>query len=186
MQESLVRSLRSRLPDIRARWEALLHAEPVKTPLAYPESLVHLLDWTLEEIFHGLAALPVRRRLTRKPPALRDQPICPCGRNPLLTYFAAGEQAMREALVLVQAASSSLDPIERDAALTELDLVFQNLARREIESFCGVCQYASDRSTDAESPCVRERGLLPFAPNPLTPRPGGAASDVAVHQHRAQ
>ena len=65
MQESLVRSLRSRLPDIRARWEALLHAEPVKTPLAYPDSLVHLLDWTLEEIFHGLAALPVRRRLTR-------------------------------------------------------------------------------------------------------------------------
>lgn len=179
MQETLVRSLRSRMPDIRARWEALLHAEPVKTPLAYPDSLVHLLDWTLEEIFHGLAALPVRRRLTRKPSTPRDQLICPCGRNPLLTYFAAGEQAMREALVLVQAASPLLDPIERDAALTELDLVFHNIARREIESFCGVCQYRGNQNISPNPGCPRESDLLPFQADLLThPRQEGAAGAV--------
>jgi hypothetical protein len=145
MQESLVRSLRSRLPDIRAQWEALLHAEPVKTPLAYPDSLIHLLDWTLEEIFQGLATLPVRRGATRKASSPNERHPCPCGRNPLLAYFAAGEQAVREALVLAQVATPALDPIERDMALIELDLVFRHIARREIESFCGVCQH---RETD--------------------------------------
>ena len=186
MQETLVRSLRSRLPDIRARWEALLHAEPVKTPLAYPDSLVHLLDWTLEEIFHGLSALPVRRGLTRIAPGFRVQPLCPCGRNPLLTYFAAGEQAMREALVLVQAASSSLDPIERDAALMELDLVFQHIARREIESFCGVCQHRASQGTAIDGTCPREKDLSAFEADSLTPRRANAAGAIAASQHRAR
>jgi hypothetical protein len=146
MQETLVQALRSQLPHIREQWEALLHAEPVKTPLAYPDSLVHLLDWTLEEIFHGLVALPDRRRVSRNAHLANERPTCPCGRNPLLTYFAAGEQAMREALVLAQVALPSLDPIERDAALEELDLVFHQIARREIESFCGVCQYREAES----------------------------------------
>ena len=141
MQENLVRALRSQLPHIREHWEALLHAEPVKTPLAYPDSLVHLLAWTLEEIFHGLAILPEGSRAGPYTHRLNERPLCPCGRNPLLTYFAAGEQAMREALVLAQVALPSLDPIERDAALEDLDWVFQQIARREIESFCGVCQY---------------------------------------------
>ena len=166
MQETLVRSLRSRLPQIRAQWEALLHAEPVKTPLAYPDSLVHLLDWTLEEIFQGLATLPVRRRPSRTTAVgSSEREICPCGRNPLLTYFAAGEQAMREALVMVQSDSPSIDPIQRDAALVELDLVFQHIARREIESFCGVCQYRDTRST---CPAVSARQSV-ITPPPLQP-----------------
>src|SRR5687768_11732047 len=109
MQENLVRALRSQLPHIREHWEALLHAEPVKTPLAYPDSLVHLLAWTLEEIFHGLAILPEGGRVGSAPHRFNERPPCPCGRNPLLTYFAAGEQAMREALVLAQVALPSLD-----------------------------------------------------------------------------
>ena len=141
MQENLVRALRSQSPHIREHWEALLHAEPVRTPLAYPDSLVHLLAWTLEEIFHGLAILPEGLRRGRDFQRWNERPLCPCGRNPLLTYFAAGEQAMHEALVLAQVALPSLDPNERDAALEDLDQVFQQVARREIESFCGVCRY---------------------------------------------
>jgi hypothetical protein len=163
MQENLVRALRSRLPEIRAQWEALLHAEPVKTPLAYPDSLVHLLDWTLEEIFQGLTTLPVRRRLTRKASSPTDRQICPCGRNPLLTYFAAGEQAVREGLVLAQAATPALDPIERDAALVELDLVFHQIARREIESFCGVCQYREVGSGSGTPAACHARTLATVA-----------------------
>lgn len=134
-------SLRFQTPQIRARWEALLRAEPINTPLAYPDALAHLIDWTIEEIFSGLSALATRRRFSRRPFTLEAQPHCPCGRNPLLNYFHAGEQAMREALVLVQVATPDLDPIERDASLSELDLVFRQIARREIEAFCGICQY---------------------------------------------
>lgn len=140
MQPELVDALRNRRPDIRARWAALLHAEPVNTPLANPNALVHLVDWTLDEIFRGLTMVSVRRRAGRvDAPAYK--PHCPCGRNPLLAYFAAGEQAMREALVLVQAAAASIDPIARDASLHELNFVLQHTARREIEAFCGVCQH---------------------------------------------
>jgi hypothetical protein len=70
-------------------------------------------------------------------------PVCPCGRNPLLAYFAAGEQALREALILAQVAMSHLEPIERDASLLELNLALQFIARREIEAFCGICQFRS-------------------------------------------
>jgi hypothetical protein len=144
MQESLVCSLRAQRPLIRDRWEALLHAEPIATPLGNPSALVHLLDWTLDEIFRGLSTLGSRRRVGRKPACADYRPECACGRNPLLTYFLAGEQAVREALVLAQAAASTLDPIERDASLEELDLVFHHIARREIEAFCGVCQHRHD------------------------------------------
>src|SRR5690606_19857610 len=136
-----VHALRSQLPQIRARWEALLHVEPVTTPLAYPGALVHLLAWTLQHIFDGLANAPPTHYVSRRPTCADYGHGCACGRNPLITYFTAGEQAMREALVLAQAASPALTPDERDSSLLELDTVFRNIAHREIDSFCGVCQY---------------------------------------------
>ena len=147
MQETLVGALRSRRPKIRAHWEALLRAEPVASPLGHPDSLIHLLDWTLDELFYVLAN-PFARRRTGTVHMFAEPPECPCGRNPLLAYFAAGEQAMREALILAQAAAAPLDPLERDASLDELNVVLQHISRREIEAFCGVCQFRS-------SPCAR-------------------------------
>ena len=58
-----------------------------------------------------------------------------------LAYFAAGEQALQEAMVLAQSGFSPLDPLERDASFSELNLALQHIARREIEAFCGVCQF---------------------------------------------
>jgi hypothetical protein len=136
----LVASLRFQSPQIRARWEALLHVEPINTPLGHPDALAYLIDWTLEEIFHALGTLSHRRHPSRRNGTAEFGSKC-CGRNPLLTYFAAGEQAMHEALVLAQAAIPALTPIERDASLHELDLVLRQISRREIEAFCGVCQY---------------------------------------------
>jgi hypothetical protein len=141
MQENLVNALRTHRPQIRDSWAALLRAEPVATPLGHPDALVHLLDWTLDEIFRDLSTVPARRRTGRKISDIDWRPDCPCGRNPLLAYFAAGEQAMREALVLIQAAMPCLDPSERDISLEELNAVLHHIARREIEAFCGVCQY---------------------------------------------
>jgi hypothetical protein len=154
MRNDWVHALRSRLPQIRARWEALLHVEPVNTPLAYPDALVHLLDWTLEQIFDGLANQTVALDSDRRPTCANYRHVCACGRNPLLTYFTAGEQAMREALVLTQAAAPALTALDRDRSLLALDSVFRNIARREIESFCGVCQYR-DGGCPAEAAALR-------------------------------
>lgn len=143
MQESLVNALRFRSPQIRERWAALLHAEPVTTPLANPHALVHLIDWTLNEIFQSLTSHASRRRFNRRIASATPGQEC-CGKNPLLAHFAAGEQAMREALVLVQAATPVLDPIERDASLEELNQALSDVARHEIEAFCGICQHRSN------------------------------------------
>ena len=91
MQTALLNALQLRRPLIRRRWEDLLRAERASTPLGNPDALVHLLDWTLDEIFRTLHALPSRRKSLRT--VALDDDDCPCGRNPLITYFAADEQA---------------------------------------------------------------------------------------------
>lgn len=141
MQDSLVCALRTQRPQIRERWAALLRIEPVGSPLGHPDALVHLIDWTIDEIFAGLANPLSGHDFGTVRPGDETPPTCDCGRNPLLTYFAAGEQATIEGLVLTQAASSGLDPVERDTSLAELSHILRNIARREIEAFCGVCQF---------------------------------------------
>ena len=139
MQAALLRELHGRRFSMRARWEVLLRAEPVVTPLGLPDTLVHLFDTTLEEIFSVLGAPPGRPN--DRYAGYSEQPFCPCGRNPLLAYFTAAEQALREGLILSQAACAPLDPLERDASLHELDAVLRRIAKREIEAFCGLCQF---------------------------------------------
>jgi hypothetical protein len=118
VQDALMTALSARRPQIHARWETLLRAEKASTPLANPDALVHLIDWTLT----------------------RADIDCPCGRNPLLTYFAAGEQSLQESLVLSQAECHPLEPIERDTSLHELNLALRHIARREVGAFCALCQ----------------------------------------------
>jgi hypothetical protein len=141
MQGPLLREFRCRRFTIRARWEALLRAEPVNTPLGLPDALVHLIDTTLEEIFGAVEVSRKRHPVHEQGGETHGMPLCLCGRNPLLTYFVAAEQAMREGLILAQAASAPLDPVERDASLLELNAALQQISRREIEAFCGVCQF---------------------------------------------
>jgi hypothetical protein len=136
MHEIVVRALREQRARIRARWEDLLRIQRTTSPLANPDTLVHLLDLTLDELLASIEAAESRRRAPRH----HAEIVCPCGRNPLLFYFSAGRQAVREALVLAQAASPGLSPASRDAALAILDAAYGEIARREIEAFCGVCQ----------------------------------------------
>lgn len=135
MQASLLRQFQTRRFSIRAHWEALLRAAPVTTPLGLPDALVHLMDDTLEEVFAALE----RPGFSRSP--ISGLSPCTCGRNPLLAYYAAAEQALHEGLVLAQAATAPLDPAARDGALDELNAVLQRIAQREIEAFCGICQF---------------------------------------------
>ncbi len=139
MQESLAAALRDRRRETRQHWETLLRTEPVATPLGHPDSLVHLIDWTLDEIYTALSHPLSRKRAGHHRSQCHDFADCPCGGNPLLRYFAAGEQAMREALILSQVELLDLEPRERDASFEELNLVLQKISRRELEAFCSVC-----------------------------------------------
>lgn len=137
MQAALRQALARRAPAIRARWTDLLRAERASSPLANPEALVHLIDWTLRAILRRLQTPGTR---TRPPhPRSGPNPSCPCGRNPLQAHFAAGQQALQEALVLSQAEEAALAPAERDAALEELNGAFRQIAGREMAVFCALC-----------------------------------------------
>lgn len=143
MQDEFVRALITRRREIHARWEVLLRIERVNTPLANPDALVFMIDWTLDEVFNALRHVPSKKRQSS---GADHRPECPCGRNPLLVYFSAGSQSLEEALVLVQAETPGLDPDDRDNAFSTLKQVMRDISRREIESFCSICQYR-------EQPC---------------------------------
>jgi hypothetical protein len=145
MQEELVPALAARRPQICARWSALLHIERANSALAHPDTLVHLMDWCFNGVLQSLTAQPSGKGFhpTR---ASIQRPECPCGRNPYLYFFVAGEQAFLEALVLTQAELPKLDPVARDQAVADLFSAIRTLARSEVESFCSVCQYRDDPS----------------------------------------
>lgn len=132
MQEEVIRALRDRRGQIRVRWEAFLRIEAVSTPLANPDTLVFGINQSVSELF-TLLGQPM-------PPVPEPEVECVCGKNPLLAYYRAGEQAMLEALVLVQVGMPKLNPVERDRAFAELKHVVNVVARREIGAIAGVCQ----------------------------------------------
>lgn len=132
--------LQSRRPEIRARWNELLHTEAASSPLAHPDTLVHLLDWSLSEILAAMEG-PVSRRQAAPKSFEAVRALCACGRNPLLGLFQAGEQAVTEGLILCQAESRGGSPEARSQALAEVLAAVRNVAATEVESFCAVCQY---------------------------------------------
>jgi hypothetical protein len=140
MQERLIRALSGRSRDIHRRWEELLRLELPATPLADPDALVHLIDWTLDRVLNELRS---RRAYRASEPNCRVAALracCSCGHNPFIKHFLAGEQALLEALVLVQSEEPSQDPVHRDTAVAELYLTINEIARGEVESLCSMCR----------------------------------------------
>jgi len=139
MKENVIRVLSRRRHEIHQRWEALLRLERVTTPLANPDALVHMIDWTLDRVFKELRG----RRATRPGPAPSSvaavRGSCECGHNPFLAHFLAGEQALLEALVTVQKEASSPDPVHRGTEVAELYVAINAVANREVESICALC-----------------------------------------------
>jgi len=135
MDTALLRAMTEHRPSIRAQWENLLRLDRGTSPLARPDTLVHLINTTLDEVYASLPDWSPRRH-----PCRMGEPACPCGGSPFLAYFAAGRQALNEGLVTVQAQVPGLTASARDLAFACVDQVFSRIARREIESFCGVCQ----------------------------------------------
>lgn len=138
MHDSFLRALQTHRPNLRERWEVLLRAERVTSPMANPDALVHLMDWTLDRLFDEL-----RNPRLRRSNHARSRPErlgCVCGLNPLLAYFATAEQALVETLFLSDGELASLAALERSASLEDLKQAMHEVARREIDSFCAVCQ----------------------------------------------
>jgi hypothetical protein len=125
-------ALRKRRPQIRARWEALLRLERPQTPLGNPDTLVFMFDQTLDEVLTARPGRPTG--------VVRSRAECQCDCNPMRVYFPALEQALLEALVLVQSEQPALSADERVDAVAELCDTLRQVARREIAAFDGLCQ----------------------------------------------
>lgn len=139
MHDSFLRALQTHRPQLRRRWEELLRAEHVTSGMAHPDSLVYLMDWTLDQLMNELRQSRFRRHLVGKAPS-GERRQCVCGKNPLLAYFSAAEQAVIEVLFLADGELAHLAAIERSASLEDLKSALHEVARREIEAFCAVCQ----------------------------------------------
>ncbi len=118
-----------------------MRLERADTPIADPDNLVHMIDWTLDKVFAELRSHKACSTATLPPTIATLQAKCYCGLNPFFKHFMAGEQALLEALVLAQSEEPSPDASLRDAAVTELYLVTHALAKCEVEAFCSLCQH---------------------------------------------
>jgi hypothetical protein len=134
MNEELVHALASRRAEIRERWETFLRLEPVASPLVHPDTLAYGIPGALREIIARLWSPSVENP--------EEHVECACGRNPLQAFYTAGEQAMLEALVLVQATQPALAAGERAATVEELRRAVRFVAHRDIAALAGVCQSA--------------------------------------------
>lgn len=132
MNAELVHALSSRRSEIQTRWETFLRLEPVASPLAHPDTLVFGIEGALREIF-ALLWHPSAE-------AGHGAVTCACGRNPLGAFFVAGEQALLEALVLVQAAHPATTAAVRAQALEDLRCAVRHVAHRETSLLAGLCQ----------------------------------------------
>ncbi len=136
MSPDVFKELCERQAAIRERWERLLRLEPVRSALALPDTLVHLIPESLGTIFRGLAKrreVPVSLETARS----ISLPTCGCSRNPYLAYFAAGEQAIVEEMVLLQSTRPPSESAHQDIAYVIRGT--RRLAASEIDTFCSMC-----------------------------------------------
>ncbi len=148
MHDSILISLRAHRLQLCSRWETLLRQEPVRSPLASPDVLRHLMNWTLDEIFQTVAQTRARRR--KKIRLASGQSPCPCGMNPLEIYFNCLDSALTE---FVEGKFSHAGaPGFTDAELIAQDVrnALAVVRAREIEQFCSVCQHRSAPTKSGE------------------------------------
>jgi hypothetical protein len=166
MDERSLSALQAYRPTLHRQWEARLRAAPVTSPLANPDALVYLMEWTLDQLFRELAA-PHARRQTPRPP-------CPCGLNPLIAYFATARLSLHEALKVCAGA----EPLNaRD--IEEMEQALETVARREIANFCALCLH-NDRRDRHESPAVRNGAHTPAGDKRPASKPAGGEKTHAA------
>lgn len=120
---------------LRADWERRLRAQRMSSPLANPDALVYLMDWTFDRIFEALNESERRVEIRHR------EVHCECGLNPLLAYFAMAEAALIEALQTAQARRGVGFASQSESELVRLKQAVSAVANRELAAFCAVCQH---------------------------------------------
>ena len=124
---------------IKTCWEVLLRAEPPASALGNPDTLVFMMDRTLDAFF-AAALSPTPRRWLARHPGLCESlgATCPCRRNPLLRYFVTGEEAI---LAIAGQGLARMEPRleDEDQILAQVHLTFHYLAQSELQTFCDLC-----------------------------------------------
>lgn len=127
-------------PMVKTCWEVLLRAEPATSPLGNPDTLVFMMDRTLDAFFTSIQSPAPRRWLARYPLLCRPlNDTCPCTRNPLLQYYVSGEQALL-AIAGQTVADMAVGPEEEARILSEVQLAFHYQAQYELQTFCDLCR----------------------------------------------
>ena len=139
MLAAFAEELRAKRATIKEAWEKRLRRESVTSPLANPDTLVMMMDSTLDEFFstveHSGKNDPDGRHRHS-----RDSTGCLCGLNPLLAYFRT------LAVTVCAVATSSTGPCSHGSpeaktqCLARAMDILRSIARRDIAAFCAVCQ----------------------------------------------
>lgn len=132
-----MQAVRRRRAAICKRWDVLLRLERVSSPLANPDTLVHMIPGALDQIL-ARAAEPPHCEMTMGQAVGLKFPICECGNNPYLAFYIAGEQAIVEAVVWAQ--SESADRAQESDVASVISAA-RMYAKDEIEAFCGICMH---------------------------------------------
>jgi hypothetical protein len=178
MRRQFLERLTDLRPMIKTCWEVLLRAEPPASALGHPDTLVFMMDATLDAFFAAARSRGPRRWLAHHPLLCGTlEETCPCGRNPLLRYYITGEQAVLA--IAAKTLSDLADPPcpADEQLLAEVRLTFHYLAQVEVQTFCDLCRGTCARARAGivtgwrRSPprLRRQRRLAP--PRPLLPWP---------------
>jgi hypothetical protein len=141
MRRHFLKALGELRPMIKTCWEVMLRAEPPASALGNPDTLVFMMDRTLDSFFTAMLSSAPRRWLARHPllcGALGE--TCPCGRNPLLHYFISGEEAIVAIAAKALPEKPGVPAATREQLLTEVQLTFHYLAQHELQIFCDLCR----------------------------------------------
>lgn len=140
MHPSFVAEFAARRAPIKQAWERKLRHEPVTSPLANPDTLVLLMDRTLEDLATALA-LRCKEGAGDNNSANRAlRAGCLCGLNPLLAYFRVAASVLPTVMCTSADRCPALSAADYATCLQELLAELHHYAQAEIRSFCAMCQ----------------------------------------------
>jgi hypothetical protein len=132
MHSRLAVLLSAQRTRLKAEWCRRLRIEPVSTPLANPDTLAYLMDETLAQLESLVCDRPAQRWLRLRKTHLEPlRSLCPCGLNPLLTYFSSGVETLDAILCT--------DGYLTKGEKSMLCQAWHFLAQSEIEALCEGC-----------------------------------------------
>lgn len=147
MRRQFLRQLLRLRPIVKTCWEVLLRDEPPSSALGNPDTLVFMMDGTLDAFYAALHSRMPQRWLALHPFLCgKLNETCPCGRNPLLAYYLSGEQAVLAIAAQALDKATAMPAAEQERLLAEVQVAFHYLAQRELQTFCDLCRGACRRS----------------------------------------